>query len=391
MMRLALLWAAVLPSGGGFELRCYGGRGATQPAFKSTGEHAMVFPNSMWTAAWLESYLSLHPNLQVFDEYNFLKVSVGYAGRDIGVDISQPPDSIGDGFDIPGGQPPDQELFKEIVTTDTGISPSSVTVLSYRQSIRWTWRLPYAPSHFATWQGASAAAQMALQQLLPRVPVDHQSAWLQDASAEFSFAASKYIVRNPSGAVIDATEGNLTLDMDSSRGGVYTLVKSNNFASNLLALVANSTGVVLVSQPAEVFLAVPGQTIGLPTAQTLPMEVGVTEVLTLVEYTVESLRVCNISTAAVDRFHRHDQNNDNMLSGTELPKLLYELGRQSQPGFTISSSRAAVIMVPYDANFDQKLGLTELMVADSHRSDLNKDSISALIQRTGACTINPTF
>jgi len=105
MMRLALLWAAVLPSGGGFELRCYGGRGATQPAFKSTGEHAMVFPNSMWTAAWLESYLSLHPNLQVFDEYNFLKVSVGYAGRDIGVDISQPPDSIGDGFDIPGGQP----------------------------------------------------------------------------------------------------------------------------------------------------------------------------------------------------------------------------------------------------------------------------------------------
>ncbi len=112
------------PRGGsGFELKCFQGQGETQPAGRSLGGRAMTFPNQYWNQAWLDSYLAMHPELKTYDAFGF---ETGY--------------SIG--FDFDAGQPPDEERFKELVVDGTDVPASSVTIVSYRQTMTWRMTLP---------------------------------------------------------------------------------------------------------------------------------------------------------------------------------------------------------------------------------------------------------
>ena len=129
----------LLPQPGGtFELKCYQGAGEIQPAHESVNSRAMPFPNQYWTQSWLDTYLALHDELKVLDQFG-LPIS-GAAGWAIGSQLGSPLQWIG--FDFAAGQPPDKERFRELVVDGTEIPPSAVTVSSYRQSMTWRMRLP---------------------------------------------------------------------------------------------------------------------------------------------------------------------------------------------------------------------------------------------------------
>jgi hypothetical protein len=160
--------------GGGFQLQCYTGRGAQQPAFRSDGSQAMVFPNSPWTQSWLDDYLAVHPELKTFDVFGF---ETGYS---VGADRDG--DGDGDGFDFGGGEPPDDKLFRELVITDTGIPPTSVRILSRQQTVLWKLRLPGQPSHYAPLVGTSAAARAVVELLTPPIAEASRPAFLAVSS-----------------------------------------------------------------------------------------------------------------------------------------------------------------------------------------------------------------
>ena len=186
---LALLGCIVpLPPLRAFELRCFQGTGEEQPAGgsslgvdadrppppgsgePSTGERAMTFPNDaierpepwaqqhQWTQVWLDGFLSAHPELETKDP-----LTLSGTGEYADLDKANPnhfqslvhPD-LQIEFDFDAGQPPDEERFKELIVSGTGMPASAVTVESYRQRVSFRLRLPGTTAEYATVVGKVA-------------------------------------------------------------------------------------------------------------------------------------------------------------------------------------------------------------------------------------------
>lgn len=211
---------------------------------------------------------------------------------------------------------------------------------------------------------------------------EHIRVLWQSAYAAFAVVASPYVVQGVGGAAQFAVEANLTLRVDSSQGDVWALVKQVGFIDGVLDRITNTSGVAFVPQPGATYLAVPGTTIGNPTAQELPLLVDVS-VFTAVEYAVDSLRTCNSSSAIVDQFNRYDYNSDNRLSAHETAGMLYEMGRTGAPGAVMAVAKVAVLMTPFDSNFDNHLSKVEISRIDPHRAVLLDKTRDQLVADTG--------
>ena len=105
---------------------------------------------------------------------------------------------------------------------------------------------------------------------------------------------------------------------------------------------------------------------------------------TVVEYTVDSLKYCNATVAAIERFARFDLDDDRRLDVEELERMLYEMGRRHENGRAgLGAAATSTVAAVYDSDGDELLSFEELLVADAKRDELHAGNVQDVVRAAG--------
>lgn len=105
---------------------------------------------------------------------------------------------------------------------------------------------------------------------------------------------------------------------------------------------------------------------------------------TVVEYEVDSLKYCNSTVAAADRFDRNDLDDDRRLNMDEFQRMLYEMGRRHENGrASLGADVVSAVAQVADSDGDGLLSFEELLGFDARRDVLQMSSLADVVSAAG--------